>query len=101
MSSDLLTTAQAARRLAISRATLYDWLRKSNGGSFAIRGQSVTIDYFQGGGKGQGRIKIESKETERLLSMMRVAPTPAQTRNPRTRKTPLRHINVKLGRPED
>lgn len=101
MSSELLTTEEAARRLAISRATLYDWMRQSNGGSFAIRGQAVSIDYYQGGGKGQGRIKIEAEEIERLLSLMRVAPMPAQKLIRPTKKQPLRYINVKLGRPEE
>ena len=72
MSDDLLSTNEPAQRLGISRATLYQWLAESDAGALVIRGQSITIDYHQGGAKGQGRIRMESEEVERLKNLMRV-----------------------------
>ena len=66
MTDDLLSANEAARRLGITTATLYDWLAQSDVGTLIIRGQPVTINYFQGGAKGQGRIKLEVGEIERL-----------------------------------
>jgi len=54
MERDLLSATEAARRLGISRLTLYQWLADSNAGTLVIRGQPVTIDYFQSGPRGQG-----------------------------------------------
>ena len=99
--NELLPAAEAAQRLGIATTSLYDWLAQSNEGVFTIRGQSVTIDYFQGGPKGQGRIRIEVSEVERLLSMMRVMPKPTVVRKKPAKKSVLRHITTKLGRPED
>ena len=62
MTDDLLSANEAARRLGITTATLYDWLAQSDVGTLIIRGQPVTINYFQGGTKGQGRIKLEVGE---------------------------------------
>jgi len=67
MSRELLSSQDAARRLGITTATLYDWLAQSDAGTFLIRGQPTTINYYQGGRKGQGRIKFDSQELERLL----------------------------------
>lgn len=101
MSPELLTSEEAAHRLGISVLTLYDWLTQSDAGTFEIRGQAVTIAYFQGGRRGQGRIKIEVQEIERLLSLMRVAPKSQRTRNPPNSTPALQHITTKLGRPDD
>lgn len=101
MSSDLLSSGQAAQRLNISVLTLYDWLSQSDAGEFEIRGQPVTIAYYQGGRKGQGRIRIDTQEIERLLSLMRVAPKAARSRKRAQNKSALQHITTKLGRPED
>ncbi|NJS14424.1 MAG: hypothetical protein HC788_07160 [Sphingopyxis sp.] len=38
-----------------------------------IRGQPVTVNYLQGGPKGQGRIRIEAEEVERLKAAIRTA----------------------------
>ena len=46
MANELLSTTETARRLGISRASLYDWLAQSDGGTFVLRGRPVTIDYF-------------------------------------------------------
>src|SRR5262245_44218494 len=70
--SDLLSATEAARRLGITVTTLYDWLGKSDVGLLEIRGQRVTVRYFQGGPLGQGRIKIEIDEIERLKEIMHV-----------------------------
>ena len=51
MSNLLLSTNEAARQLGISRATMYQWLADSDAGALVIRGQPVTINYLQGGGK--------------------------------------------------
>ena len=44
-----LTSKEAASQLGISVASLYQWLAESDAGSFVVRGQAFTIDYFQGG----------------------------------------------------
>ena len=101
MSSELLSSDQAAQRLGITVPTLYDWLGQSDAGEFVLRGQSMTISYFQGGRRGQGRIQIEAAEVDRIQESMRVRPQP----NPRRRSpTKPRHypgIIVPLGHPED
>ena len=99
MADELLSTADAARRLGISRASLYAWLGESDAGSFLLRGQPVTIQYFQSGARGQGRINIEAREVDRLRDLMRVQPSPQPAR-----RLPVQHahfpgITVKLGRP--
>ena len=72
MASELLSTSDAAQRLGISTATTYQWLADSDAGTLVILGQPVPVDYFQGGPRGQGRIKIEAHEVERLKQLMRV-----------------------------
>jgi hypothetical protein len=101
MPDELLSTTDAARRLGISRAGLYDWLSRSDAGKFILRGQPVTIDYFQTGAKGQGRIKIEAREVERLKELMRVHPRPSRPRRPAPRPQFYPGITVKLGYPPD
>ena len=64
---------------------MYQWLADSDTGTLVIRGQPVTIDYLQGGPKGQGRIKIEAREVERLKELMRVRPRPPWQRRPPTK----------------
>jgi hypothetical protein len=99
MSEQLLSTTEATRRLGIPRASLYDWLRQSNAGRFRLRGQPVTIDYLQGGPKGQGRIRIEAREVERLHDLMRVQPSKRPARQPLIQQAHYPGITVKLGRP--
>ena len=70
--ADLLSAQESARRLGISVSSFYDWLNQSDRGEFAIRGEPVTIDYFQTGRKGQGRILLESDEVQRLKDLFRV-----------------------------
>jgi hypothetical protein len=101
MSSELLSSEQAARRLGISVLTLYDWLAQSDAGQLEIRGRPVTIDYFQGGRRGQGRIKIDKQEIDRLLSLMRVLPNAKPARQQPQKRSTLQHITTKLGRPGD
>lgn len=101
MLSELLSSEQAARRLGICALTLYDWLGQSDVGEFVIQGQPVTIDYYQGGRRGPGRIKIDAQEIERLLLLMRVTPRTTYARKRPERKTILQHITTKLGRPID
>ncbi|WP_013630110.1 helix-turn-helix domain-containing protein [Rubinisphaera brasiliensis] len=99
---NLLTSQQAAEVLGISVLTLYDWLGQSDAGEFEIRGERVTIDYYQGGRKGQGRIRIEEAEVRRLLSLMRSTPKPQRRRqSPTKTSNSFRHITTKLGRPDD
>jgi hypothetical protein len=99
MPDQLLTARDAAAALGISAPTLYDWLSRSDAGEFVLRGQPFTINYLQGGAKGQGRIRIEVSELERLKDAMRVRPqTKPRRRFPiRTRQYP--GITVPLGRP--
>ena len=101
MSSELLSSEQAARKLGIRVSTLYAWLGQSDTGAFEIRGQSVTISYYQGGHRGQGRIKIDHREVERLLSLMHVSPQTKALQKKPAKKPALRHITAKLGRPDD
>ena len=101
MVMELLSSHQAASWLGISTATLYDWLSQSDAGTFAIRGQPLSINYYQGGRKGQGRIKIDRQEVERLLGLMRVSPRSTPVRQPPTKKASFQHITSKLGRPDD
>ncbi len=97
MENELLSTTDAARLLGISRATMYQWLADSDAGAFMIRGQPVTIDYLQGGRKGQGRIRIEAAEVERLRELMRVRPRLRPQRRPPTRAQHYPGIYVELG----
>jgi len=101
MPEELLTTRESARRLGIATATLFSWLSQSNAGTFVLRGQPVTIDYMQGGAKGQGRIMIEAREIDRLKDLMRVHPRSIRERRPPTRQLEFPGIDVKLGRPDD
>jgi excisionase family DNA binding protein len=101
MDDRLLTTNEAARRLGTSRTTLYDWLAQSDASTLRLRGQPFTIDYFQGGPKGQGRIMIEESEINRIKEAMRVRPRLVSQRRMPTRQVSYPGIHVKLGRPED
>lgn len=97
--TDLVSAQEAARRLGVAVSSLYDWLNQSDCGEFVIRGEPVTIDYFQTGGRGQGRIHLENKEVERLKELFRVRP-----RKYAPRRQPAKHqaypgITVELGRP--
>jgi len=80
---------------------MYQWLADSDTGTLVIRGQPVTIDYLQGGPKGQGRIKIEAREVERLKELMRVRPRPPWQRRPATKRRHYPGITVELGNPGD
>jgi hypothetical protein len=101
MSRELLSSQDAARRLGITTATLYDWLAQSDAGTFMIRGQPTTVNYYQGGRKGQGRIKIDSQELERLLELMFVSPKSQPIRRAPRKQTSMQHITTKLGWPDD
>lgn len=66
-----------------------------------IRGAAVTIDYFQTGRRGQGRIHLEACEVDRLRDLLRVRP-----QKPILRRTPVNRrlypgITVELGRPQN
>jgi len=79
---------------------LYGWLGDSDRGLLMIRGNPVTVNYFQGGPSGQGRIQIESSEIERLRELMRVTPQAYVPRRPPVRPTAFPGITVPLGRPD-
>lgn len=100
VSSDLLTVQAAAARLGVAVPTLYDWLGQSDYGLLTIRGQAISIAYYQGGARGQGRIRIPVAEVDRLLEAMRVTTRPVRPprRAPRVESFP--GINVPLGRPD-
>lgn len=99
MSAELLTSKEAARRLGVSVSQLYEWLRLSNVGDLRLCGQAVTIAYFQGGPQGQGRIRIDAAEIERLLEFMRVRPRALPMRRPIIHRAVYPGITVELGRP--
>lgn len=100
MAEELLNTDEAARRLEIARVSFYQLLADSNAGTLVIRGQPVTIDYFQGGTQGQGRIRIEAGEVERLKELTRVHPQPPRRRRPPARFQTYPGITVPLGNPD-
>lgn len=95
----LLNVRESAAALGIKPATLYDWLGRSDRGLLVIRGQAVTIQYFQGGAAGQGRILLEYAEILRLRELMRVRPCPVAPRRVPAPATPFPGITVPLGRP--
>ena len=97
---ELLNALEAARRLGIRSTTLYDWLGSSRRGLLEIRGQRVTIEYFQGGPKGQGRIFLEAAEVERIREFMRVRQTILPVRRAPIRRAMFPGITVPLGRPD-
>jgi hypothetical protein len=99
MSEELLSASEAAGRLRLSSASLYDWLARSKTGELVIRGQPVTIEYYQGGAKGQGRIRIAATEVERLKELMRVRPQTVQPRRSPVHPRQFPGITVPLGRP--
>ena len=99
MEEELLPTQQAAQRLGITRATFYTWLAQSNAGTFVLQGRPVTIEHFQGGSRGRGRILVESSEIARLKDLMRVHPRSIPQRKPPVAQTQYPGITVKLGRP--
>jgi hypothetical protein len=89
------------RRLPLCVTTMYQWLADSDAGTLVIRGQPVTIDYLQGGTKGQGRIKIDAREVERLREAMRVQPRPVRQRCPPRKRHHYPGITVELGDPNN
>jgi len=97
--SRLLAASEAAACLGIAVTTLYDWLGRSKLGELMIRGQLVTIEYFQGGAQGQGRIQIAAAEVARLRDLMRVAPTRQHIRRPIQSARSFPGISVPLGLP--
>jgi hypothetical protein len=64
-----------------------------------LRGQSLTIQYLQGGSRGQGRIKPEESEIERLKDAMRVHPHSSVARHQTVQREHYPGITVPLGRP--
>jgi hypothetical protein len=97
---ELLTAAEAARRLGMARTTLYQWLAESNAGQLLIQGQPVTIDYLQSGPRGQGAIRIEAGEVQRLRELLRVRPKSVPPRRRPIARTTYPGITVPLGRPD-
>ena len=96
----LLSVREAAERLGISVNTLYGWLAQSDAGLFVIRGQPVTIEYFQGGANGRGRIQINAQEVQRLREHTRVHPRMMPLRRVPAPQRAFPGITVELGRPE-
>ncbi|MBW3598413.1 MAG: DNA-binding protein [Planctomycetes bacterium] len=86
--------------MGVSVTTLYEWLGNSDRGLLVIRGRRVSIDYLQGGPQGQGRIRIELTEVERIKELMRVRAQPSPPRRPPVRRNTFPGITVKLGRPD-
>ena len=100
MTRPLLTAKDAAEALGIGVTTFYEWLAQSDQGTFEIRGKHMSIAYFQGGRKGQGRIQIEPAEVERIKEFMRVHPKQVLPRKPPIRRASFPGITVQLGRPD-
>lgn len=100
MSEKLIAAKDAAFRLGMSVTSLYDLLHQSDQGTLVIRGQPATINYFQGGPRGQGRIKLEASEIERVTELMRVRPRQARHRSAPIRPSAFPGITAPLGRPD-
>jgi hypothetical protein len=100
MSAALLTVRESAQRLGIAPSQLYTWLRQSDRCEFVLRGQNVTIEYLQGGPRGQGRIRIHAREVDRLNELMLVSPREMPRRRPPARRDMFPGISVPLGRPK-
>lgn len=101
MSDGLLSVSQASERLGIRPATLYDWLSRSDYGLFVIRGERVDVRYFQSGPAGQGRIRLEAAEVERIRELMRVPMRIRVARRPRLAPHNFPGITAPLGRPPE
>jgi hypothetical protein len=99
MSKKLFATQEAASRLGMAVASLYDLLSQSDQGTLVIRGQPATINYLQGGPRGQGRLKLEASEIERIKELMRVRPGHSRQRSASIRRNAFPGITVPLGRP--
>lgn len=101
MDGEWISVREAAPRLGIQAATLYDWLGRADYGLLELHGEKVSIDYFQTGAKGQGRIRIAVDEVERLRELMRVRPRVAPVRRNPVPRREFPGIVVPLGRPGD
>ena len=99
MDEESISAQEAARRLGIAVTSFYDWLGQSDHGILVIRGQPFTIDYWQGGPAGQGRIRIAPAEVERIKEAMRVHPQRLLPRQASVRRESFPGIVVPLGRP--
>ncbi len=95
-----LSSHEAAHRLGISVCSLYEWLGRSDDGEFILRGEAFTINYLQGGARGQGRIQIEQSEIDRIQDAMRVLTKPKFKRSLPSRTQHYPGITVPLGRPK-
>jgi hypothetical protein len=100
MTDELLTAREAALRLGVSLTTLYGWFGQSDRGLLVVRGRPVTVGYLQGGPRGQGRIRVEASEVERLKDLMRVVPQPTRVRRLPLPRDRFPGITVPLGRPD-
>lgn len=101
MSGKLLSSQEAAEQLGITVVSLYEWLARSDSGTFMLRGVPFTINYLQGGARGQGRIRIESVEIDRIKEAMRVRPQVKPARRPAVKRQHYPGIHVPLGRPDN
>ncbi len=101
MSDQLLTSHEAAKRLGLSVASLYEWLARSDSGEFILRGTPFTINYYQGGARGQGRIQIETSEIDRIKAAMRVRPKAVPKRRQTVQSMHFPGITVPLGKPDN
>jgi hypothetical protein len=94
-----IAAREAASLLGMSVTSFYDLLSRSDEGALFIRGQPATINYYQGGPRGQGRIKLEASEITRIKELMRVRPRQASQRSAPVRRDAFPGITVQLGRP--
>ncbi|HWB00217.1 MAG TPA: DNA-binding protein [Pirellulales bacterium] len=99
MDGELLTVREAAKRLAIKPTTLYAWFGLARRGLLVLRGENVTVHFYQTGRKGQGRISIPASEVERLRGYLQVVPPRAPIRQSPVRRLSFPGIDVPLGRP--
>ena len=94
-----LSAQEAARRLGVTTTCLYDWFSQSRAGLLVLRSRPFTIEYFQTGRQGQGRIRIAAGEVERIREALRVITRPVLQRRRPTGPSSFPGIHVPLGRP--
>src|SRR3990172_3983997 len=91
MEYGLLTAREAAQRLGLSRATLYQWLAASDAGTLVIRGQPITTTISRPGPRGRAASESKSGWSPPPPALMVESPfgrTPEQFRHHLDRAAP-------------
>lgn len=95
-SENLITLAEAAKRLSLSVNTIRRYCNLSRKGKLVLNGTPMKIRFYQTGSRGQGRILID--ETE--LATIREAIAVKNPSHVRSSAQNLKHIDATPGRPK-